>query len=120
MNSFFYGSKAVEKDKKLYPFICSKLNKFISYYQSSFSDDPSKKTTARVILENQANIPRSLTFQVSFYGWVDQKGMICSFKQHDLKAIGESLGMAFYYSLIGLEKAKKGEVSSLFKGSTEK
>ena len=31
MNSFFYGSKAMDKSNKLYPFICSKLNKFISY-----------------------------------------------------------------------------------------
>lgn len=32
MNSFFYGSKAVQRDRKLYPFVCSKLNKCISYY----------------------------------------------------------------------------------------
>ncbi len=31
MGSFFYGSKAVERDRKLYPFVCSRLNKFISY-----------------------------------------------------------------------------------------
>ncbi len=31
MGSFFYGSKAAERDSKLYPFVCSKLNKFISY-----------------------------------------------------------------------------------------
>lgn len=71
MNSFFYGSKATEKDNKLLPFVCSKLNKFISYADSSFSDDPSKKTTARVVLENQLGILHSLTFQVSFYGWTD-------------------------------------------------
>jgi hypothetical protein len=52
MNSFFYGSKSTERDTKLYPFVCSKLNKFISYSESSFTDDPSKKTTARVVLEN--------------------------------------------------------------------
>lgn len=50
MNSFFYGSKSATKEKKIYPFVCSKLNKFISYNESSFSDDPSKKTTARVVL----------------------------------------------------------------------
>jgi murein tripeptide amidase MpaA len=31
MGSFFYGSKAASRDNKLYPFICSKLNKFVSY-----------------------------------------------------------------------------------------
>jgi hypothetical protein len=50
MNSFFYGSKMTERENKLLPFVCSKLNKFISYTDSSFTDDPSKKTTARVIL----------------------------------------------------------------------
>jgi len=31
MNSFFYGSKVTQRDSRLFPFICSKLNKFISY-----------------------------------------------------------------------------------------
>ena len=53
-------------------------------------------------------LPRSLTFEASFYGWVDpNKGHNNSFKQHDFKMIGETLGMGFYYSLIGLDKAKK-------------
>jgi hypothetical protein len=52
MNSFFYGSKSSGRESKLYPFVCSKLNKFISYAESSFNDDPSKKTTARVVLES--------------------------------------------------------------------
>ena len=62
MNSFFYGSKASSRESKLYSFVCSKLNKFISCTESSFTDDPSKKTTARVILETELQIPHSLTF----------------------------------------------------------
>ena len=62
MNSFFYGSKTSNKENKLYPFICSKLNKHISYSESAFTDDPSKKSTARVILETEFFIPLSLTF----------------------------------------------------------
>lgn len=50
MNSFFYGSKMLSKENRLFPFICSKMNKYISYGESAFTDDPSKKTTARVIL----------------------------------------------------------------------
>jgi len=62
MNSFFYGSAASGLANRLYPFICSKLNKFISFEESSFNDDPTKKTTARVALENDAGIKKSLTF----------------------------------------------------------
>ena len=55
-------------------------------------------------------IPHSLTFEASFYGWVDQhKGIIVSFKPQDYRMIGESLGMGFYYSLIGIDKVKKME-----------
>jgi len=50
MNSFFYGSNRADKANKVFPFVCSKLNKFISYNESTFNDDPSKKTTARVML----------------------------------------------------------------------
>jgi hypothetical protein len=71
MNSFFYGSKGFNLDNRLYPFICSKLNKNISYSECSFVDDPTKKTTARVVLENEANIKKSLTFEASFYGFED-------------------------------------------------
>ena len=119
MNSFFYGSKSAERDSKLYPFACSKLNKFISYNESSFSDDPSKKTTARVVLEHDVGVPHSLTFEASFYGWVDpNKGVVTAFKQNDLRMIGESLGMGFYYSFIGIQKAKKRDESKgLFKAS---
>ncbi len=52
MNSFFYGSKSFSYDNRLYPFVCAKLNKNINFYECSFTDDPSKKTTARVVLEN--------------------------------------------------------------------
>lgn len=51
MNSFFYGSNDFTKENKLYPFVCSKLNKFINYGDSSFSDDPSKSSTARVAIQ---------------------------------------------------------------------
>lgn len=51
MNSFFYGSSDSTKSNKLYPFVCSKLNKFISYKDSSFSDDPTKLSTARVSVQ---------------------------------------------------------------------
>lgn len=50
MNSFFYASKPSNPNKKQYPFLCSRLNKHINYQQCSFADDPSKKTTARVVV----------------------------------------------------------------------
>jgi hypothetical protein len=47
---------------------------------------------------------------VSFYGWTDTvKETNYCFKQGDLRSIGESLGVGFYYSLIGIEQAKKYE-----------
>lgn len=52
MNSFFYGSGSGTLENRMYPFVCSKLNKFISFEDSSFNDDPSKRTTARVVLES--------------------------------------------------------------------
>ena len=69
MNSFFYGSSAVTSENRFYPFICSKLSRYISYDDCSFYDDPSKKTTARVVLETELSLKKSLTFEVSFYGW---------------------------------------------------
>ena len=51
MNSFFYGHKDNTIENKFYPFVCSKLNKFISYKDSSFGDDHTKATTARVVLQ---------------------------------------------------------------------
>ena len=62
MNSFFYGSRPCNHEARLYSFICSKLNKHISFSESSFVDDPSKKSTARVVLETEASIKKSLTF----------------------------------------------------------
>lgn len=52
MNSFFYGSSSANLENRIYPFICSKLNKNISFEDCSFNNDPSKRTTARVVLEN--------------------------------------------------------------------
>jgi len=47
---------------------------------------------------------------VSFYGYHDTvKGSIYSFKQVDLRMIGESLGLGFYYFFIGIDKVKKNE-----------
>lgn len=51
---------------------------------------------------------------MSFYGWVDPiKQTNYSFKQSDLKNIGESLGIGFYYSLIGIEGAKNDNKANL-------
>ena len=51
MNSFFYGSGEANKENKFYPFVCSKLNKFINYSESSFGDDASKQSTGRVVIQ---------------------------------------------------------------------
>jgi hypothetical protein len=71
MNSFFYGSKEINRANKMYPFVCSKLNKFISYSDSAFTDDPSKMSTGRVVVQKELNLVNSLTFEISFFGWVD-------------------------------------------------
>ena len=107
MNSFFYGSKATNPTKKMYPFICSRLNKHIRYDQSSFADDPSKKTTARVVIESELNIPLSLTFETSFYGWVDANGQNHTFNAQHFRQLGESLGVGLYYSLLGVPRVKQ-------------
>lgn len=89
MNSFFYGSKPTSMDARLYPFICSKLNKHISFKDCSFVDDPSKKTTGRVVLETEGGIKRSLTFEASFYGYEeDTKKTRVHFKADDFRNIG--------------------------------
>lgn len=52
-------------------------------------DDPSKKTTARVILENEASIKKSVTFEASFYGSEDyDKKIKVHFKEDDFRAMG--------------------------------
>ncbi len=62
MNSFFYGASDFTKANKLYPFVCSKLSKFISYNDSSFYDDASKASTARVVVQKELGLTNSLTF----------------------------------------------------------
>lgn len=73
MDSFFYGSSSADLSNKLYPFTCSKLSKYVNFKECSFGDDPSKKSTARVVLESEASIKKSLTFEASFYGYYDEE-----------------------------------------------
>lgn len=120
MNSFFYGSRVFNEENRFYPFVCSKLSKFISYNDSTFCDDPSKKTTARVVLENELAIKKSLTFEVSFYGWEDEmKKTNHHFNTQHFESIGETLALGLFYTEVGIKKwcNKNGKELEISKNS---
>ena len=57
LNSFFYGNQPKKdvitgsiEDPRLFPFVCSKKIKQISFLQSTFTITEDKKNSARVVL----------------------------------------------------------------------
>lgn len=57
LNSFFYGNPPKKdyitgtyEDTKLFPFVCSKKIKQVSFSQSTFTISEEKKNSARVVL----------------------------------------------------------------------
>lgn len=71
MNSFFYGGESEDGQLHLFPFVCSKLNRYISKDECSYGIDPGKKSTARAIVQNEMGVRKSYTFEVSFFGHTD-------------------------------------------------
>lgn len=68
MNSFFYGGQSDGGTLHLFPFICSRLNKYINKDDCSYGIDPGKKSTARAVVQNELGVKKSYTFEVSFFG----------------------------------------------------
>ena len=67
LNSFFYGNPPKKdimtgqtEDTRLFPFVCSKKLKQISFSQSTFSISEDKKNSARVVLSEY--FPRALVY----------------------------------------------------------
>ena len=53
---------------KMVPRLLSKTNKLFSFKESHFRIEPSKLSTARVVVFKELNIPNSYTLEASFYG----------------------------------------------------
>lgn len=68
MNSFFYGNQLDREEHKLFPFVCSRLNRDISFEDCSYWQDQSKRSTARVVSQMDLGIRKCYTFETSFYG----------------------------------------------------
>ena len=95
LNSFFYGNPPKKdyatgtfEDTKLFPFVCSKKMKQISYLQSTFTISEQKKNSARVVLSEY--FPKALvyTLENSFHGWRKDNGVINDYTPEILRKIG--------------------------------
>ena len=118
MGSFFYGNDLFENGR-LFPFICSRMNKDILIESSDFVNDPSKKAAARLVVQNELKVRNSFTFEVSFFG-----RKIGKYGQHftvdNLRGLGESLALGMFYSdLRQKDKVKTPTQPPIFKNMTE-
>ena len=100
-NSFFYcNHKENRRHCSLFPFICSKVSKIISYNQSNFKMPRYKKGTGRMNLFYELNLNNIVTLETSFFG-TNRRGenVRCYFNRETLKEIGRDicLGMLSYY-----------------------
>jgi hypothetical protein len=100
-NSFFYcNHKENRRQCSLFPFICSKVSKIISYNQSNFKMPRYKKGTGRMNLFYELNLNNIVTLETSFFG-TNRRGenVRCYFNRETLKEIGRDicLGMLSYY-----------------------
>ena len=103
-NALFYGNyKQNKKTCKLFPYICSKLSKIISFQQSTFSMPRYKKSTERISLFNELEDEDNdniVCVETSFFGTSNHSpyGKIY-FNSNLLKEIGRDicLGMLAYY-----------------------
>ena len=100
-NSFFYcNHKENKRTCSLFPFLCSKISKYISYSQSNFKMPRYKKGTGRMRLFEELNLDNIVTLETSFFGTnrINDKNRFY-FNKQMLKEIGKDicLGMLSYY-----------------------
>lgn len=100
-NSFFYcNHKTNKRACSLFPFICSKLSKIISYNQSNFQMPKYKRGTGRINLFNELDLNNIVTLETSFFG-TNRTGELnrLYYTKELLKEIGRDicLGMLSYY-----------------------
>lgn len=68
MNSFFYGNNAGNQ-QKLLPLVASTISKMINLRDCAFFVHESKKSTARVALQEELKNGFTYTFEISFYAY---------------------------------------------------
>ena len=112
-NSFFYANhKENKRACSLFPFICSKMSKIISYNQSNFQMPKYKRGTGRINLFNELGLNNIVTLETSFFG-TNRTGEYNRyyFTKEILKSIGRDvcLGMLSYYY-----KYEKKPIEQLF------
>ena len=100
-NSFFYcNHKENRRACSLFPFICSKLSKIISYIQSNFKMPKYKRGTGRMNLFEELNLNNIVTLETSFFG-TNRTGenSRCYYTRETLMEIGRDicLGMLSYH-----------------------
>lgn len=102
LNSFFYGNPCRKEntlhqaeDPRLFPYICSKKIKQISFNQSTFCVSEDKKNSARVVLSEL--FPKALvyTLENSFHGWKKDRNTIYEYTPEVLKRIGRELTITY-------------------------
>lgn len=100
-NSFFYCNNKENKQAcSLFPFICSKTSKIISFLQSNFKMPKYKSGTGRISLFKELELNNIVALETSFFG-SNRMGEYnhVYFNSQILKEIGRDvcLGMLAYY-----------------------
>lgn len=83
MNGFFYGNNSYD-EQKLLPLIASTISKMISFRDCAFNVHESKKSTARVALQDDFKSGFTFTFEMSFYGY-KSNGVAFDFTEQQYK-----------------------------------
>ena len=102
-NSFFYCNYKNDKTIcSLFPYLCSKISKIISFEQSTFTMPKYKNSTERITLFrelNDNNNDNIVALETSFFGSKGEENKNFYFNSNLLKEIGRDvcLGMLSYY-----------------------
>ena len=100
MHSHEFSIKKENLCAKIVP-ILMENNKFFSFSDCHFKMESSKKSTARIVIHNELNIPYSYTLEASFYGpkSIDAFGEYAisdlQMNESHLESLGESLCKLF-------------------------
>lgn len=102
-NAFFYcNHKDNPRSCSLFPYICTQMNKNISYNQSNFKMPKYKNGTGRISLFKDLELDNIVTLETSFFGSYNKfhdDGNKVYFNSQLLREIGRDvcLGMLAYY-----------------------
>lgn len=102
LNSFFYGNptkkdplSGASEDSRLFPYVCSKKIKQISFAQSTFSISEDKKNSARVVMAEMFPKAHVYTLESSFHGWRKDHSAIHEYTPEVLRKIGRELVVTY-------------------------